>query len=101
MKILPVVCTLTPATIETRRANLLPGLFNRAQSHEWRSNGVRLLFDLSTVGLVDIAGTIDAERRCCRFLQFDLSVEPDDGPASLTITGPDNTRTFLEALLTA
>jgi hypothetical protein len=101
MKILPVVCTLTPETIATRKANLLPGLFLRPQFLEWLPNGVRAMFDLSIASLPEIASTIDAERRCCRFLQFEVSLEPDEGPVSLRITGPEGTREFLDALLSA
>ena len=44
---------------------------------------------------------IEAERRCCRFLQFELNVGPDLGPLTLTLTltGPEGTQQFLEALL--
>ena len=44
---------------------------------------------------------IDAERQCCRFLQFELSIAPDLGPLALTLTGPEGTQQFLEALLDA
>ena len=43
-------------------------------------------------------GTIDAERHCCRWLQFDLSVTPDGGPTVLTLSGPAGAREFLAAL---
>jgi hypothetical protein len=59
------------------------------------------MFDLSIVSLPDIASMIDAERQCCQFLQFDLRLEPDEGPVWLTITGPEGTREFLNALLSA
>ena len=39
---LPVVCTLTPTTIATRKAALLPGLARQADSREERATGVRL-----------------------------------------------------------
>ena len=45
------------------------------------------------------AAMIDAERQCCRFLRFDLRVEPDVGPIALELTGPEGTEAFLEALL--
>jgi hypothetical protein len=44
--------------------------------------------------LSTIAAVIDAERRCCRFLQFDLSVMPDAGPVALSISGPGGTVEF-------
>ncbi len=42
-----------------------------------------------------MATTIAAERRCCRFLQFVLTMEPDEGPVWLEVTGPPGTAEFL------
>lgn len=39
------------------------------------------------------------ERKCCPFLTFTLEINPADGPVSLTLTGPEGTRAFLEAEL--
>jgi hypothetical protein len=41
---------------------------------------------------------VDAERLCCRFLQFTVMVEPDDGPVTLDLAGPQGTREFLSAM---
>ena len=98
MKSLPIVCTLTPETITTRRAQLLPGLFRRAATMEATSDGYRLLFDASALTLHAVAAAIEAERHCCRFLRFDLAVEPDEGPLVLTLSGPPGAREFVEAL---
>ena len=95
---LPVACSLTPDAIRARRAELLPGLFRRAVATELLPNGVRLQFGPSTEVLEAIASTIEAERQCCRFLRFELTVEPDAGPIWLLLTGPDGTAEFLSAL---
>jgi hypothetical protein len=42
---------------------------------------------------------VEAERHCCRFLRFTITVEPDDGPVTLDFTGPQGTREFVVALL--
>jgi hypothetical protein len=96
-KELPVACALTPETLATRKSGLLPGLARDASTVEPVANGLRLL--LAPDAIPRIAETIDAERRCCRFLRFDLTIEPDEGPVRLTITGPSGTREFLEALI--
>ena len=96
---LPIVCTLTPDTIRTRRAGLLPGLAQRAAHRERLHDGYRLRFDPSGDLLTAIAAAIDAERQCCRFLTFHMAVQPDEGEVSLDITGPAGTRDFLDALL--
>ena len=94
---LPVACTLTPETIATRKAGLLPGLVLQASKTEPLTDGLRLEFAADL--LPQIAATIDAERRCCRFLRFDLTIEAGGGPVQLTLTGPPGTREFLAALI--
>ena len=46
-----------------------------------------------------IAQTIDAERQCCRFLRFQVMVEPDGGPVWLDLTGPPGAREFLAQMI--
>jgi hypothetical protein len=94
---LAVVCTLTPATIATRKAALLPGLVRRAESREDTADGIRFKLPADTLPL--IASVVDAERQCCRFLRFEITVEADDGPIWLSLAGPPGTREFLSALL--
>ena len=96
---LPIACSLTPEAVRARKADLLPGLFQRADSTEALPNGVRLRFTASAETLQAIASTIEAERQCCRFLRFDLTIEPDAGPIWLTLTGPAGTAEFLDALV--
>ena len=95
---LPIVCALTAEAIQARKSALLPGLVQRAEACEQLTNGLRLRFSASTEILRDIAATIDAERQCCRFLRFELTVEPGGGPISLSVTGPPGTADFLDAL---
>jgi hypothetical protein len=94
---LPVVCTLTPTTIATRKAALLRGLVGRADSREETATGMRLR--LPADALSAVLETVDAERQCCRFLRFDITVEPDGGPIWVELAGPPGTREFLSALL--
>ena len=98
MNNLPIVCTLTPETVATRRAELLPGPFRRAETAEPTPDGYRLRSAGSSEMLQAIVSAIDAERQCCRFLRFDLTVEPGEGPLVLTLSGPPGTREFVAAL---
>ncbi|MBI4485826.1 MAG: hypothetical protein HY655_07435 [Acidobacteria bacterium] len=95
---LPVVCTLTPETVATRRAELLPGLFRRALAIEPTEHGYRLRFDASADTFRAIAAAVEAERHCCRFLRFEFITEPDEGSLVLTLRGPAGTREFIAAL---
>jgi hypothetical protein len=100
---LPVACTLTGPDLEARRGELFPSLAPHVVERRDISGdgfeGVALRFAPSAARLAAIAAVIDAERRCCRFLHFRLSVEPDEGPLWLELTGPEGTRDFLGATL--
>ena len=78
---LPVACTLTPEALRARR------------------EGLRLQFAPSGETIALIAQAVDAERHCCRFLRFGITVEPNGGPVFLDLTGPSGTRDFVNALL--
>jgi hypothetical protein len=99
MEDLPIVCTLTPGALRARREGLLAELLHRSDGHELLPEGLRLRFAPSGETLARIARAVDAERHCCRFLRFTLTVEPDEGPVTLDLTGPRGTREFVAALL--
>lgn len=96
---LPIACTLPPAAIRASREGLLSELLRRANSHEETEDGHRLHFAPDDDALFTIARAVNAERQCCRFLRFRVTVEADGGPISLELTGPAGTREFLSALL--
>ncbi len=94
---LPVACSLTPEALATHKEGLLPGLAREAEAREETSDGLRLRFTADH--LQRIAAVVDVERHCCRFLRFDLIVEPDGGPVWLALGGPEGTKEFLAALI--
>ena len=96
---LPISCELTPAELAARREGLLPGLLEKAQERVSLSNGVRCGFAPSGEVLSAAVRTIEAERECCRFLKFVLTVEPGGGQMWLEITGPPGTAEFLNTLM--
>jgi hypothetical protein len=98
----PIACTLSPAAIRARREGLLSELLRRATAHEELQDGHRLQFAADAAdedALFTIARAVNAERECCRFLRFQVTVEPDGGPILLELSGPPGTREFLSALL--
>lgn len=99
MKELPIACELTPAELDVRREGLLTGLLALAQERVTIGNGLRWRFAPSAEFLRAAVQTIDAERQCCRFLKFVLTVEPDSGDMWLEITGPEGTAEFLATVL--
>jgi hypothetical protein len=96
---LPIACSLGPAAVKARREDLLGSLVHRAVERIEVSEGCRLRFAASDDILSAIAKVIDVERQCCRFLTFDIRVEPDGGPIWLEFTGPPGTREFLVGML--
>jgi small multidrug resistance family-3 protein len=70
----------------------------RAKSREDLPEGLRLRFAPTAETVATIARAVEAERHCCRFLRFGITVEPDGGPVFLELTGPVGTREFLGAL---
>ena len=96
----PIACTLTSAELQSRGAQLLPGLVAGAIARVPVSNGFRWAFAPRPGLLAEVAQVIDAERRCCRFLRFAVAAEPDGGPISLEVTGPPGTVQFLDHLVT-
>jgi hypothetical protein len=96
---LPIACTLTPDELQARRSGLLPGVLDRADRIEPLAEGYRLCFAASTDALQAVTAMVDAERQCCRFLRFALTIEPDLGPLVLDVTGPPGTRDFLGSLI--
>lgn len=99
MSELPIVCTLSPDALSARRQGLLSELLQQAAGKELLTDGLRLRFAASGETLSSIAKAIEAERLCCRFLRFTLTVEPDEGQFTLELTGPQGTREFVAALL--
>jgi hypothetical protein len=101
MATLPIVCTLGPEALRARREGLLADLIRRADACERLPEGVRLRFAASRETLAAIAEAVEAERQCCRFLRFAITVEPDGGPMILELTGPSGTGDFVAALIDA
>ena len=99
MKELPIACELTPAELDGRRKGLLAGLLALAQERVTITDGLRWKFAGTAEFLTGAVQMIDAERQCCRFLRFALTVEPDGGDMWLEITGPPGTAEFLNTVL--
>ena len=96
---LPIACTLTPEELRRGREELLPGVVARAESHEAIADGFRFRFKSEPGLITAIAAMMEAERRCCRFLEFQVTAEPDEGPIWLEVTGPPGTPDFLAGWL--
>src|SRR5262245_56553802 len=94
----PIICRLEPGALRSRRDSLLPGLLARADRVDEIDAGYRLRF-ADAAQLLSVASVIDAERHCCRFLEFRLTVEAGGGAMWLEVTGPTGAKEFLTDLL--
>lgn len=101
MRELPIVCTLQPGELNARANELLPGLIAAARERHTIEHGFRFEFQPDSKLLASIVRMIDAERQCCQFLRFRLTIEPAAGPVVLEITGPPGSQEFLGALIEA
>lgn len=72
-----------------------------SEKHERMDAGTGYAFRFSPAMLHDIAAFVANERKCCPFLEFRIDVHADGGPVWLTMEGPEGTRAFLDAELTA
>jgi hypothetical protein len=94
----PVVCALTPEALDGRRREMLSDLLNMAEGRDAIPDGIRLRFAAASETLSVITRAVEAERHCCRFLRFSITVEPDNGPIVLELSGPRGTGDFLVGL---
>ena len=95
----PIACSLSVDEVRARDAELLPGLVRKAEAIEMREDGCDLRFRAAGGVLAAIAKVIDAERQCCRFLTFELTVEPAEGPIRLRVSGPPGTGALLSSFI--
>jgi hypothetical protein len=93
---LPLVCQLPTDQLQERRAGLLADLLAHASQCEAQEEGYRFRFLPKDETLATLLAVIRAERLCCAFLRFDLTVEPNHGAIWFTVSGPPGTRAILD-----
>lgn len=99
---LPVVaCSLSGQGLADRRRELADEIFSGMLRMKELEDGYEFGFPGDAGWPGKLAGMIEAERECCPFLTFALFFEPDGGPISLRVTGPEGAKDFIEAELMA
>lgn len=96
---LPIACTWSDAERADASDQLLSGLMREARQVAPVADGYRATFAGEPGRVARIAGVIERERHCCKFLVFDLHAASNDGEVVLTMSGPPGTRDFLHNLL--
>src|SRR3984893_8429323 len=94
-----VTCCLSDAELGKRVATLHTRFASAVIATEELPDGYvfRVPGDKKWMGVVWEA--IVAERECCPFLTFELTVQPNMGPVSVRVTGPAGTKDFLKTIL--
>jgi hypothetical protein len=94
---LPIACSLTDAALQQRRRDVLEKVRNAVVEERELEDGFSYQFPASEEWLAEVAHLVNLERQCCPFLRLRITVEPDNGPLWLELTGPPGTKEFLVA----
>jgi hypothetical protein len=99
----PIACDLTAIPAEVREAHMVNGqhIFQAAVEICELANGYSIRLPNTTGMWMALATFVENERRCCPFWHFDLTVEANNGPLWLALTGPEGAKDLLTAALAA
>ena len=94
----PIACNLKALTGEERAqlASLSEKLRTAAASRRQLADGLSFRIDTSAMTLVELARWVDAERRCCPFLDFRITLEREGAGLQLALTGRPGVKEFLQ-----
>lgn len=96
---LAVACSLTTAELREREAKLLAQFRSAIIETEEIRDGCAFCLPGDAQWIRLVAELIVAERECCPFLTFELVAEPNKGPLTVRVTGPEGTKDFLRTIL--
>ena len=93
----PLFCNTKALTADERKHHtaLTKQLFAAMQAKRELPDGLAFRLNPSAVTLSELADWVDAERKCCPFLDFRISLAREGGALELALTG----RTGVKALL--
>jgi hypothetical protein len=97
---LPIACSLTDSELQERRRGVLHQVRSAVLEVRELENGYAYCFASEGERLLELAQLVDLERQCCPFIRFCVTVESDNGPIWLEITGPEGTKEFLATTFT-
>ena len=94
-----MTCQLNNAELSERRKYLLGYFATALQQIKPVNKGYAFTFKGNEETLKEMVQLIHLERKCCRFLKFDLEISNEQHPINLKITGPKGTQEFLRQML--
>jgi hypothetical protein len=96
---IPVACCLSDEEMHHREVTLLSQFKAAVIDRTELKDGYVFRVPGDKKSIMLVAELIVAERECCPFLKFELSLEPGMGAASVRMTGPEGTKEFLRSIL--
>lgn len=93
-----VACSLSDAELREREATLLAQFGSLVIATEKLPDGYAFRIREDRKSITAVAELIAAERECCRFLAFELIVEPNMGPVIVRVTVPHGAKELLKAM---
>lgn len=94
-----LACTLSDSQLSERKDGALAELIAGAEETTALSDGYELRFPGSDEWARTLAEFIAAERECCAFFTFELVFQPQHGPISLRLRGPDGVKDFMKEMI--
>ena len=95
----PLVCTLTGPEFAERMGALKQEVFSKMLAVDEVEDGFVFSFPDEDQFLLTLTDYMMAERRCCAFLQFDLSAKANAGGLSLKVSGAPEVKEILRVMI--
>jgi hypothetical protein len=96
---LSVACTLPEDRRSERQEEIDHDISGGILERIELADGFEFRFAGDEEWLVRLMQFVKFERRCCRFLTFEIVSEPDEGPMRLRLRGPEGTKEFINTML--
>lgn len=90
-----LVCSLTDEEFRKHKETVIASLKKQVLEKKELDNGYAFRFKGDAKTLKEVNAFVDAERQCCEFFTFDLSVSVDESEAWLSMTGPEGVKDFI------
>ncbi len=94
-----LVCKLSGPELQKRKAALQLEIFSNVKKYLELENGYAFYFDDREGFLEKLLDYMLAERKCCPFFEFDLTIKPDNEGIELSLTGPDGVKDLMNELI--
>jgi hypothetical protein len=91
----PIACNLNSEAQAERQRVVTEKLFSDVLETEELTDGYAYRFSGEQEILEQVTAFVLFERQCCPFFTFELIFEPEQGPVTLKLRGPEGTKEFL------